>query len=56
MPDIIFIIIAIIAVHMSAAKMKFAPTTPVATRTMAITSIGTQQAIIITGIIQLWLE
>ena len=41
------IIIHIIAVHMIAATMKLAPATPVATRTIAITNIGMQQAIII---------
>ena len=46
-PDMPRIIIHIIAVHMIAAKMAPAPATPVATRTIAITSIGMQQAIII---------
>jgi hypothetical protein len=40
------IIIAIIAVHMIATKMNPTLATPVATRTIAMTSIGTQQAII----------
>jgi hypothetical protein len=35
LPDIMRIIIAIIAVHMTAAKMNPAPATPVATRTQA---------------------
>jgi hypothetical protein len=46
-PDIIPIIIAIIAVHMTAATMNPAPATPVATSTIAISSIGMQQTIII---------
>jgi hypothetical protein len=41
------IIIAIIAVHMSATNRKPTLATPVATKTTAMTNIGMQQAIII---------
>ncbi len=41
------IIRAIIAVHINAANSQLTLTAPAATSTMAMTSIGTQQAIII---------
>jgi hypothetical protein len=47
MSPIMRIIIAIITVQAIAAKMKPELATPVATRTIAITSIGMQQIIII---------